>query len=179
MSAPDAIVEHLYQTHSRELHGFARRRVGRQEAEDVVQDAYLHLLQKGGAATLEHPRAYLFRIAANLAIDSLRKTKTRLRYVDGETELSPFATASAAPEATAERAIEFRRFEASLAELPPRCSEVFLLTLIDGLTHAEVARRLGMSVRTVDRHIVKALDHVRHRLQHASGKAERAKLESA
>ncbi|MGH6800117.1 MAG: sigma factor [Methylocella sp.] len=38
------------------MHGFARRRVRRQEAEDVVQEAYLHLLQHGTAATLEHPR---------------------------------------------------------------------------------------------------------------------------
>jgi DNA-directed RNA polymerase specialized sigma24 family protein len=40
----------LYETYARELHGFARRRVGRQEAEDIVQDTYLHL-QRGVAAT--------------------------------------------------------------------------------------------------------------------------------
>jgi RNA polymerase sigma factor (sigma-70 family) len=160
-----------YQSHARELHGFARRRVGRQEAEDVVQDAYLHLLQKGAAAALEHPRAYLFRIAANLAIDAIRKTKTRLRYADDEIEFLSFALANAAPEAAIERAFEIRRFQTCLAELPPRCSEVFLLNLIDGLTHAEIAKRLGISVRTVDRHIVKALDHLRRRLLHLSGKA--------
>ena len=59
MSAADTALAGLFQAHASELHGFARRRVGRQEAEDVVQDAYLHLLQRGTAATLDQPRAYL------------------------------------------------------------------------------------------------------------------------
>jgi DNA-directed RNA polymerase specialized sigma24 family protein len=80
MSALNAALAGLYQAHATELHEFARRRVGRQEAEDVVQDTFLHLLQRGNAATLEHPRPYLFRIAANLAVDLARKTKVRLRY---------------------------------------------------------------------------------------------------
>ena len=80
MSAADTALAGLFQAHASELHGFARRRVGRQEAEDVVQDAYLHLLQRGTAATLDQPRAYLFRIAANLAVDFARKAKIRLRY---------------------------------------------------------------------------------------------------
>ncbi len=63
MSPSNTALAALYQAHARrELHAFARRRLGRQEAEDVVQDAYLHLLQRGSAATLEHPRPYLFPI---------------------------------------------------------------------------------------------------------------------
>jgi DNA-directed RNA polymerase specialized sigma24 family protein len=67
MSAANAALAGLYQAHATELKGFARRRVGREEAEDVVQDAYLHLLQRG--------------TAANLAVDFARKAKIRLRYV--------------------------------------------------------------------------------------------------
>jgi RNA polymerase sigma factor (sigma-70 family) len=174
MSAPDPVVEQLYQTHARELHGFARRRVGRQEAEDVVQDAYLHLLQKGAIAGLDHPRAYLFRIAANLAVDTVRKAKIRLRYADDEVVFLSFADASAAPEAMMERSLEMRRFQACLAELPQRCRDVFCLNLIEGLTHTEIAQRLGISVRTVDRHIAKGLDHVRRRLMQVAGKPGRA-----
>ena len=50
MSAANTALAGLYEAHAGELHGFARRRAGRQEAEDVVQDAYLHLLQRGTAA---------------------------------------------------------------------------------------------------------------------------------
>lgn len=165
MCTPERTFERLYQAHAGELHGFARRRVGRQDAEDVVQEAYLHLLQTGASATLEQPRAYLFRIAANLTVDAARKMKTRLRYADDEALFLGFVEARVCPESEAIRALEMRRFHASLAELPPRCREAFILNQIEGRTRAEIATQLGLSVRTVDRHILRAFAHVRRRLQ--------------
>jgi DNA-directed RNA polymerase specialized sigma24 family protein len=75
MYAANTALAGLYETHARELHGLARRRVGRQEAEEIVQD-YLHLLQRGSAGTLERPRPYLYRIAANLAVDLPAKQRS-------------------------------------------------------------------------------------------------------
>jgi RNA polymerase sigma factor (sigma-70 family) len=166
MSAADTALAGLYQAHADELHGFARRRAGRQEAEDVVQDAYLHLLQRGTTATLEHPRAYLFRIAANLAVDLARKTKIRLRYAGEGLEHACHAETPPSPEAAAGGAMELRRLQASLAELPPLCRAAFLLNRVEDLTHAEIAARLGVSVRTIDRHMVKAREHLRRHFGH-------------
>jgi RNA polymerase sigma factor (sigma-70 family) len=165
MCTPERTFERLYQAHAGELHGFARRRVGRQDAEDVVQEAYLHLLETGASATLEQPRAYLFRIAANLAVDAARKIKTRSRYADDEALFLGFVEARVCPESEAIRALEMRRFHASLAELPPRCRDAFVLNQIEGRTRAEIATQLGLSVRTVDRHILRAFAHVRRKLQ--------------
>lgn len=162
---PDAVLEGLYQAHAHELQRFARRRVGRQEAEDIVQDAYLHLLQRGAAATLEHPRAYLFRIAANLAVDAARKARTRSRFAENEAGFLSLAATEASPAVAAEDASEMRRFDMCLAELPPLCRQAFLLNRMNGLTHAVIAERLGVSIRTVDRHILKALNHLRHQFQ--------------
>ncbi|MGA7384227.1 MAG: sigma-70 family RNA polymerase sigma factor [Methylocella sp.] len=161
MSAANTALAGLYQAHAGELHGFARRRAGRQEAEDVVQDTYLHLLQRGNAATLEHPRPYLFRIAANLAVDLARKTKVRLRYAGESFALSCHVEAPDSPEAAAGSAMELRRLHASLCELPPLCRDAFLLNRVEDLTHAEIAARLGVSVRTIDRSMVKAWEHLR------------------
>jgi RNA polymerase sigma factor (sigma-70 family) len=161
MSAANAALAGLYQAHANELHGFARRRVGCQQAEDVVQDAFLHLLQRGTAATLEQPRPYLFRIAANLAVDLARKTEVRLRYAGEGFALACNAAAPASPEAAAGGAMELRRLQTSLAELPPLCRDAFLLNRVEELTHAEIAARLGVSVRTIDRHMVKAWEHLR------------------
>jgi len=161
MSTANAALAGLYQAHARELHGFARRHVGRQEAEDVVQDTYLHLLQRGTAASLEQPRPYLFRIAANLAVDLARKTKVRLRYAGEGFALACNAEAPASPETAAGGAMELRRLQASLAELPPLCRDAFLLNRVEDLTHAEIAARLGVSVRTIDRSMVKAWEHLR------------------
>ena len=138
------------------MHGFARRRVGRQEAEDVVQDAYLHLLQRGTAATPEQPRAYLFRTAANLAVDFARKAKIRLRHAGEAFDLGASTVAPANPEAATGALMEFARLHATLSKLPPPCRDAFLLTRV-----AEIAGRLGVSVRTIDRFMVKAWDHLR------------------
>ncbi len=64
-----------------------------------MQDAYLHLLQRGAAATLEHPRAYLFRITANLTVDFARKAKIRLRYAGEAFDPDTDAAAPGNPEA--------------------------------------------------------------------------------
>lgn len=161
MSPANTAVEGLYQAHASELHAFARRRLGRQEAEDVVQDTYLHLLQRGTAATLEHPRPYLFRIAANLAVDFARKAKVRLRYEAGGPEFVGNAETLSGLKTSATEVIELRLIEAALGELPGPCREAFLLGRVEELSHAEIAGRLGVSVRTIDRYVAKALAHLR------------------
>jgi RNA polymerase sigma-70 factor (ECF subfamily) len=160
MSAANTALAGLYQAHVTELHDFVRRRVGRQEAEDVVQDVYLHLIQRGTTATLEQPRAYLYRIAANLAVDFARRAKTRLRYAGDVFGLDTNAVAPANPEAVTGASLELARLDAFLSNLPPLCRDAFLLNRIEGLTRAEIAGRLGVSVRTIDRYMVRAWDHV-------------------
>jgi RNA polymerase sigma-70 factor (ECF subfamily) len=71
------------------------------------------------------------------------------------------AEAPASPEAAAGGAMELRRLHASLCELPPLCRDAFLLNRIEDLTHAEIAARLGVSERTIDRYMVKAWEHLR------------------
>ncbi len=163
MSTANTALAGLYRAHASELRRFAKSRVGRQEAEDVVQDAYLHLLQRGAAATLDHPRPYLFRIAANLTVDFVRRTNIRLRHAGESLEFFCNAEAPPSPDAAAGGVIELQGVEAALAELPRLCREAFLLNRIEQLSHAEIARRLGVSVRTIDRYMVKALGHLRQK----------------
>jgi len=164
MLAANTAIAGLYQAYSRELHAFAKRRAGRQEAEDIVQDAYLHLLQRGSAATLEHPRSYLYQIAANLAVDFARKAKVRLRHLQEEPEFFCTSEGPPGPEAAAGSALELRQLQAALAELPKICREAFWLNRFEGLSHTEIAQRLGISARTIDRHMARAAAHLRRTL---------------
>jgi RNA polymerase sigma-70 factor (ECF subfamily) len=162
--APERELEGLYRAHAGQLRGFARRRVGWQEAEDLVQDVYVRLLQQGEFATLERPREYLYRVASNLAIDSARRVRTRSRFADEELEFSISQAAVTSPEKIVEGLMELRRFQAFLAELPPQARDILLLNRIEDLTHEEIADRLGVSVRTVERRIADALKRLRRRL---------------
>jgi RNA polymerase sigma-70 factor (ECF subfamily) len=164
MSPANAALAGLYQAHASELRAFARHRLGCQEADDVVQDTYLHLLLRGTAATLDQPRPYLFRIAANLTVDIVRKTKVRLRYTEQEPEFACTAGPPPCPEAAAARVTELRRLESCLAELPRLWREAFLLCQLEELSRAEIAERLGVSIRTIDRYVAKALAHLREKL---------------
>jgi RNA polymerase sigma-70 factor (ECF subfamily) len=145
------------------LHRFVRRHVGNHEAEDIVQDTYLHALQKGDVAASAHPRAYLFRIAANLMIDALRKTRVRLGCAEIQATLQILFKETHDGEIETENLIHLHQVCSFLNELPASCREAFLLYWIADLDQAETAGRLGVTTRTVERHLLRAREHLQRR----------------
>lgn len=161
-------VDRLYRNHNRALHGLARRQVGWEDAEDVVQEAYLRMLELENAGHIADARGYLYRIAANVAMDLLRKRKTRSACLVEDVEFEAVAGAES-PFATAvEEAILVRSVQASLARLPSGCCETFLLSRLYGMTFPEIAERLGISLRTVNRYISRTMDHLQSALDGAA-----------
>ncbi len=155
----------LFSQYAGELEAFARRRVGAQEAPDILQEIYLRILEHADRIQLDAPRALLYKTASNLAVDALRRAETRRsHHTDEPLDLETLESPAPGPEALAESADELRCFRAALVELPSLCRHAFLLSRSDGLTHAEIAVRLGISKRTIDRYIVQALEHLRARL---------------
>jgi DNA-directed RNA polymerase specialized sigma24 family protein len=71
--------------------------------------------------------------------------------------------------ASVDPSMELARLQASLSKLPPFCREAFLLNRVEGLTHAEIAGRFGVSVRTINRFMVRAWNHIR---SHIGGEFE-------
>ncbi len=157
-------LESLYRAYAQPLRGFARRRVGRHEAEDLVQDVYLRLLQFGETSKLERPREYLYRVAANLAVDAARKLKVRARYAGEDADLSNACDGAANPERMIEISTELRRLREALDDLSPSCREAFLLSRFGNLTHVEIADRQGVSVRTIERRMADAQKRLQARL---------------
>jgi len=159
-------LQDLYRSHAIELLHFARRRVGAQEAEDVVQDAYLHFLQRSSAEPIENPRAYLFQVTANAAIDQLRRSKVRTSHqTDDAIELDSLDGA----QNYGSGALYIFRLQAALAELPEVQREIFVLNRLEGLTYIEIATQLGLSVRTIDRHMLRVLTFLRQQFSEIGG----------
>jgi RNA polymerase sigma-70 factor (ECF subfamily) len=136
----------------------------RTTAEDLAHDAFLKLWGRGVA---EHDRSLLFRTAQNLAIDHVRAQRIRARHVAAV--VAERVPAAEAPPAVA---AAWREEVASLLEalhaLPGRTQRIFLLNRLDGQTYSEIAHALGVSVSTVEKDVIRALDSCRRWLAERS-----------
>ncbi|GAB3124007.1 RNA polymerase sigma factor [Novispirillum itersonii] len=133
-------------------------------AQDVVQDTFVRVSGLTTVPDLDNPRAYLYRVAGNIALDHLRaEGRAARRHLPAET-LEDHPSDHPSAEAVAEQRQRLARLNDAVNALPERCREVFLLHRIDGLSHAEIAARLGISRSAVEKHIIRALSHCRDRL---------------
>ena len=156
----------IVQTHStllfRVAHSLLRSRA---EAEDVVQDTFLRLLQHAGDLnSVREPRVWLVRIAWNLALDRLRRRK--MRPADSE-----FVDSLVARNVPVDRALEeSRHIHAALREierLPAQERHVLLLSSLDELDNAEIATVIGRSEAAVRGLLFRARNRQRERLEKA------------
>lgn len=155
----------LYETHARELEAFARQRIGGDEARDVVHDAYLRVMNYAGDAAIENPRAYLYRVTANVANDHGVRSKAHGEQTEPDVDFDALHSPLPGPEATAAARNTLQRCNAALEDLPAIYRHVFLLHRVDGMAQGDVAMALGIPKRTVERYIAKALAHCLARVQ--------------
>ena len=133
-------------------------------ASEAVQETFVKLTHSELPAELGNPRAYLYRMATNLGIDLLRRERSRTARQVEEGALEDVVAEDACPVAALERARRAHTVRAALQELPEQCRRVVLMHKFEGRSHAEIAAALGISVSTVEKHMVKALRHCRQRL---------------
>ncbi|RCX26337.1 RNA polymerase sigma factor [Thioalbus denitrificans] len=154
----------LYREAQRELHAFLAARLhNREQAADVAQEAFAQVLAAGAEGSVADLRGYLFRTAANLSVDELRRREVRNRHAATAATLeNPGGPDPARTLAGREQLALLRQ---AIDELPPRCREVFLLHRFRELSYPEIAAQLGISRNMVEKHIVRALAHCRARLE--------------
>jgi len=149
-----------------ELARHLQRRTGsRERAEDVMQDTYMRLLDadaRNEDARIQDGRAFIYRVASNLAIDAVRREQRTQGY--GEPEAS-LPDPGPGPQQHAVGNEQLRRLDRALRQLPPNSRLALLMFRVDGLTHAQIARRLGVSESMVAKYIGQALRHCRSQLQ--------------
>lgn len=161
--ARQEVVESLFREHNRALLAFLRTRLAsEQAARDVAQEAYVKLLQLDRPQEIGFLRAYLYKIAANLAIDHRRRQRTQDR-VAAETALFEFAYVE-----TQFRALEGKQaldiIKRAVAELPPQCRQAFILSRVKGWSSSRIGTHLGTTDRTVRNYLTRALEHIQLRL---------------
>lgn len=142
---------------------YALRFVGSvDEAEDAVQDAFMKCWQSiAEGAEIADFKAYIYRAVHNECLSRLRGCPQRLGVDTLADELVDDDIDTSERDARLWRAID---------ALPERCREVFLLSKRDGMSHAEIASELGISVKTVENQMTKAFTRLRSALVPAARK---------
>lgn len=171
MTSPPPLVE-TYLLQRQAMVRFFQSRLGPEaDVEDLVQELYLKVvaLQKE-QVEVHNQRAYLYRLASNLLIDRWRGwQRSRLRdtawreaaNVEG---ISPQADSAPSPEALVIDRDRLERIARIVRKLPQRTQNIFHLHKFDGVSHAEIAARLGMSRSSVEKHMMDALRAITERL---------------
>lgn len=148
------LVDSLFKTLYRPLCLYAAHYLGGDidTAEDIVQDCFVSLWQHGA----DSARPFLYTAVRNACIDHLRRQHPEVLQF----EPADLDSIISDDEAQA-RSVEEARLWQAIDSLPQRCRDIFLMSKRDGMTYAEIARELGLSIKTVEHQISKALHRLR------------------
>jgi len=136
-----------------------------QDIEDVVQETYLRAYSSAGDSDLEQPKAFLFRIAKNIALNELtRKARQITDYIE---DCSPSVVIE--PDVSVEQEVEAQQtlgvYCEAVAALPEKCRKVYLLRKVHGLSHQEIADRMGLSLSSVEKYLKQGMLHCKAYMQ--------------
>ena len=139
-------------------------------AEDLVQEIYLRLDGLGENVEIHNEVGYLFRLGTNLMVDRLRSAR-RLAQREGEWQASHRVLLGGEeildepePETRIDSRARLKQILETIDTLPPQTARVFRMHKFDGLSHSEIATRLGVSRSAVEKHMTIALARLLRRL---------------
>ncbi len=154
-SAHAEALARLIEEHNRALRAFLMMRVrDEQEAQEVAQEAYVQILQLHQPGAVNFLRSYLFKTAANIAINRAKQRRTRDRLDQIDSADKPVDRLT--PEHRVLASQELKVFRRALFELSPKCRRAFVLHRFREWSHEEIARELGVQKRMVRHYLTQA-----------------------
>jgi RNA polymerase sigma factor (sigma-70 family) len=127
------------------------------DSEDVEQDAFVRALSAANADSVRDPVRYFFRIARNLFIDRQRRKLRENAVYQSVRNTGEMRIDALNPERILLAKEELQRVTTAIGDLPPRCREAFVLHRFENLSYPAIARRMGVSAGTVEKHIAEAM----------------------
>lgn len=148
-------IEDLYRSHRARLEHIAQRKVGADDAPDVVHDVFANIWTRSKEIA-DISASYLARATQFTAVSHFRSRKRRNEYLNAITE-EQYAASPVSPDQVVIGRQELEGFRMRLMSLPERTRQVFLLRRMHDCTHSEIAAGLGISYSTVEREMARAL----------------------
>ena len=136
-----------------------------QDIDDVIQEAYCRLAEMDDVTHVGNGRAYLFQTARNIVLEQARRAK--IVRIDNLTDLSASTLVDEAPpmDRVISGARELQRVEKLIEALPFKCRRVFVLRRVHGVSQREIARMLGLTEATVEKHAARGLKQILNELE--------------
>lgn len=153
-------ISRLFSEHNESLIQFLATRLRSvQEAKEVAQEAYVRLLSLEDSGAVSFLRAFLFKTAANLAVDRIRSRNRQRQALDAG--LCDESREAPTPDREAATAQEMEIVRRLIGELPPKCRRAFLLHRVQGAEFSEIAKEMGLSERMVRHYVLRAVLYCR------------------
>jgi len=156
MTDPDLLATYLEKRPSL-VRFFAAKMKSVGAAEDLVQELYLKLADLKPDKGIENPSAFLFRAAYNLMLDRQRQERRATVRDHAWLEARELQSGEPAVDDALAARRRLARMGAIIEEMPAKMREAFRLHKLNGLSHAETARAMNISVSAVEKHISAAL----------------------
>jgi RNA polymerase sigma factor (sigma-70 family) len=160
-----SLVTEFYRQQHKSLVDFLYRKLGSlQEAYDVAQQTYERLLSNDKTQLINNPRAFVFKVANNIAIDHLRQRKVRgdgdIPALDDDSMVSH----EPSPDEQVDYELTVAMVRTFISELPPKCRSAFLYYKFEERDYAEIAEILYVSESMVRKYVLRAMAYCRERL---------------
>lgn len=162
---PDSFLDRLFREEGPRLARYVRRSLRNDEdAQDLVQEAFVNLAVTRPLGMLAAPEIYLRTVARNLLNRRARLPEKREGVQFVAIDEAHHVPAPAEQGWMMDAEDLRRRYVDALRELPDRTRSVFLMQRLDGMTYNEIAERLGISMKGVAYHMSRALTHLDQKL---------------
>jgi RNA polymerase sigma factor (sigma-70 family) len=129
----------------------------RHEVPDLRQDTYVRVYEAAQKSRPQSPKSFLFATARNLMADHIRRRRIVAIDAVGDMEVLNVLIDTISAEHRASAQQELRRLAEAIDRLPPKCREAVWMRRVDDLPQKEVAARLRVSEKTVEKHIMKGM----------------------
>lgn len=135
-----------------------KTRVRAADVDDVAQEVFLRLMRYGKGELVEHPKAYLYKVAVHVAAEWSIRASSRLQH---DEKWLASLIGGEEPDWVLQRAQSLAEIKRALAALPPEQSEVLRLRFIEELGHEAIAERTGEPLHRVRRHVARGYEALR------------------
>lgn len=148
----------LYQTHHRWLHHWLQYKLGSScDADDLAQDTFVRVLLGGSAQDIREPKSFLCTVARRVMVDFFRRNALERAWLEMLEQLPEAQVPS--PELQHELLETLQEIDAMLDGLGAKVRQAFLLSQLEGLTYAQIAGQLNVSVSSVKKYMARATEH--------------------